>query len=327
MRRLLAFIVLLLLASAGSSPARAASDVEVRFSGDKQEITLGEPALLSLEVVHPAGYQVIFPKLPRVWGDFEVRNQSQTQTYSSGQGEEATSQIVEVTLFALGTFETPELMVTYRDSAGRVGERLAPTVSLKVVSVLGEGDTELRDIRAQAELPLLPAWITGVMVALGALVAAGVIYSILRRLRRRSSQTPVPVPIGQVRSPFEIAMDELERIERLDLPGRQIYKEHSSLISDCLRRYLEAAYEAPLLERTTDEIRMALRKVSIHPNLSSDTIELLRECDLVKFAKFEPGAEDAREYTTRARKLVQLARPAPAFQPERAASAAGRIAP
>ena len=324
MRRLLAFIVLLLLASAGSSPARAASDVEVRFSGDKQEITLGEPALLSLEVVHPAGYQVIFPKLPRVWGDFEVRNQSQTQTYSSGQGEEATSQIVEVTLFALGTFETPELMVTYRDSAGRVGERLAPTVSLKVVSVLGEGDTELRDIRAQAELPLLPAWITGVMVALGALVAAGVIHLMLRR---RSSQSPVPVPISPVRSPFEIAMDELERIERRDLPGRRIYKEHSSLISDCLRRYLEAAYEAPLLERTTDEIRMALRKVSIHPNLSSDTIELLRECDLVKFAKFEPGAEAAREYTTRARKLVQLARPAPAFQTESGATAAGRVAP
>ena len=324
MRRLLAFIVLLLLASAGSSPARAASDVEVRFSGDKQEITLGEPALLSLEVVHPAGYQVIFPKLPRVWGDFEVRSQSQTRTNSSGQGEETTSQVIEVTLFALGTFETPELPVTFRDSNGLVSDRHAPTVSLTVVSVLGEGDTELRDIRAQAELPLLPAWITGVMVALGALVAAGVIYLMLRR---RSSQRPVPVPPSQVRSPFEIAMDELERIERLDLPGRQIYKEHSSLISDCLRRYLEAAYEAPLLERTTDEIRMALRKVSIHPNLSSDTIELLRECDLVKFAKFEPGAEAAREYTTRARKLVQLARPAPAFQPERAASAAGRIAP
>ena len=122
-------------------------------------------------------------------------------------------------------------------------------------------------------------------------------------------------------------MDELERIERLDLPGRQIYKEHSSLISDCLRRYLEAAYEAPLLERTTDEIRLALRNVDIHPNLSSETMELLRECDLVKFAKLEPGAEAAREYTTRVRKLVQLARPAPAFQSESGATAAGRVAP
>ena len=325
MRRLLAPITaVLLLTGAWSSPASAASDVEVRFTADKQEITLGEPARLSLEVVHPAGYQVIFPKLPRAWGDFEVRSQSRTQINSSGQGEETTSQVVEVTLFALGTFETPELPITFRDSVGLVGDRLAPTVSLTVVSVLSEGDTELRDIRAQAELPILPAWITGVMVALGALLAAGVIYPILRR---RSSQTPVPVPIGQVRSPFEIAMDELERIERLDLPGRQIYKEHSSLISDCLRRYLEAAYEAPLLERTTDEIRLALRKIAINPSLSSETIELLGECDLVKFAKFGPGAEAAREYTTRARKLVQLARPAPAFQSESGATAAGRVAP
>ena len=317
-------IAVLLLANVGAPPASAASEVEVRFSSDKQEITLGEPARLTLEVVHPAGYQVIFPKLPRVWGEFEVRSQSQTQTYSSGQGEGTTSQIIEVALFSLGTFETPELMVTYRDSVGLVGERLAPTASLTVVSVLAEGDTELRDIRAQAELPLLPAWIIGVVVAVVAVVAAGVIYSMLRG---RSSQRPVPVQISQVRSPFEIAMDELERIERLDLPGRQIYKEHSSLISDCLRRYLEAAYEAPLLERTTDEIRLAFRKVAIHPNLSNDTIELLRECDLVKFAKFEPGAEVARDYTTRARKLVQLARPAPAFQTESGATAAGRVAP
>ena len=122
-------------------------------------------------------------------------------------------------------------------------------------------------------------------------------------------------------------MDELERIERLDLPGRQIYKEHSSLVSDCLRRYLEAAYEAPLLDRTTDEIRMALREVAINSNLSSHTIELLRECDLVKFAKFEPGVEAARDYTTRARKLVQLARPAPAIQLEGGAATAVRTDP
>ncbi len=325
MIRLLApIIVVVLLSGVGQSPAIAESDVEVRFTADKQEITLGEPARLTLEVVHPDGYQVIFPKLPRVWGEFEVRSQSQTQTYSSGQDEGITSQTIEVTLFALGMFETPELMVTYRDSAGLVDERLAPTVSLTVVSVLGEGDTELRDIRAQAELPLLPAWVVGVLVALAALVAAGVIYS---KLRRRSSQGPVPVTVTQIRSPFEIAMDELERIERLDLPGRHIYKEHSSLISDCLRRYLEAAYEAPLLERTTEEIRLALRKVAVHPNLSTETIDLLSECDLVKFAKFEPGTEAARDYTTRARRLVQLARPAPAFQTGSGATAAGPIDP
>ena len=65
MRRLLAPITaVLLLTGAWSSPASAASDVEVRFTADKQEITLGEPARLSLEVVHPAGYQVIFPSYP-----------------------------------------------------------------------------------------------------------------------------------------------------------------------------------------------------------------------------------------------------------------------
>lgn len=323
-RPLAAIVAVLLLWSLAAPPAAAASDVEVSFTPDKREITLGEPARLQLEVVYPAGYQVIFPKVPRVWGDFEVRSQSQTRTISSGQGEETTSQVIEVTLFALGTFETPELMITFRDLNGRVSDRLAPTVSLTAVSVLSEGDTELRDIRAQAELPLLPAWIVGVMVALGAVAAAAVIYILLRR---RSTKVPVPVPVSRVRSPFEIAMDELERIELLDLPARQIYKEHSSLISDCLRRYLEAAYEAPLLERTTDEIRMALRKVAIHPNHSSETIELLRECDLVKFAKFEPGVEAAREYTTRARKLVQLARPAPAIQLEDGATAAVRTDP
>ena len=48
--------------------------------------------------------------------------------------------------------------------------------------------------------------------------------------------------------------DELEYIEGLGLPEKELFKKHYTMVSDVLRQYLEKAYYIPTLDRTTGEI-------------------------------------------------------------------------
>ena len=150
-------------------PARAAEGVQVTLTASQSELTVGDPVELTLEVNHPAGYQVIIPKLDGTWGPFEVQGQSQTTTVANDDGTETTVQTITVTLFDLGDFEIPSLPLTISDGTGGVLEETTPPVSLTVVPTLAEEDTTLKDIRPQAgmKLPSVLPWVLG-----GGLLAA-----------------------------------------------------------------------------------------------------------------------------------------------------------
>jgi uncharacterized protein (DUF58 family) len=111
-RLLLQSMMIALILVAVALPVRAAENVQVTLTASQGELTVGDPIELTLEVNHPAGYQVIIPKLEGNWGPFEVREQSQATTIANDDGTETTYQTITVTLFDLGTFETPALPLT-----------------------------------------------------------------------------------------------------------------------------------------------------------------------------------------------------------------------
>jgi hypothetical protein len=61
-------------------------------------------------------------------------------------------------------------------------------------------------------------------------------------------------------------------------------------VSDALREYLGAKLGFDGLESTTDEIAAQLAKGTLGETESARVLSVLRECDLVKFAKFTPQA-------------------------------------
>jgi len=107
------------------------------------------------------------------------------------------------------------------------------------------------------------------------------------------------------RLPNEVALDELARILNLGLPEKGLYKEYYTLLSDCIRNYMEAVYHIPALERTTGEILTSLRGKSVDPQVSRQYISFLSACDLVKFSKFKPDVSEAHEALSDARSLVE----------------------
>lgn len=265
--------------------------------------TVGDPVELQLAVTHPAGYHVIQPELPENWGDFFIHSLSPATTVSLEDGTEMTMFVIDARVFAPGEFNTPPLTVTVTDGAGQLSEATAAPVPVNLTSVLVEGDSELRDIKPQAELPflnLLP-WIAG-----GLILAVVISLAFLWWKRR---QAKLALAAVDNRLPHEIAFDDLTRIGQLGLPEQQRFKEHYTLVSDTIRIYIERSQGVRMLERTTGEIRRGLRGTSLNEASTQKLINFLEESDLVKFSKFTPTEAEAYETITRARQIIEMTMP------------------
>jgi hypothetical protein len=126
------------------------------------------------------------------------------------------------------------------------------------------------------------------------LACLGVAYLLWRR-ERQTGTAAAPVP---VLAPFE---ELLAGLDRLAGEGSAVVL-HTRL-SLALRSYLGRTLAFPATESTTSEIQRRLLLRQLPSALVRRTIELLRACDLVKFARQEVGDTVSRDRLGAARQL------------------------
>ena len=81
-------------------------------------------------------------------------------------------------------------------------------------------------------------------------------------------------------------------------------------VSDTARTYLEERFEFRAPERTTEEFLRELGGTKLLLPEQKDSLgNFLASCDLVKFAKYEPGENELRELHGAAVKLVEETEP------------------
>lgn len=288
--------------------------VSVSLTAHPDVLTVGDVVVLTLEVTHPANYIVVVPRLNREWGSFEIVSQSSVRTEPESGGIARTRQQLEVTLFMPGTFETPVLPLSIRNPDGSMEQILAPAVELTVNSVLSGTDEQLIDIRSPADMSA-QFWRSRTALSLAVFAAAVLalaLFFVNRRLRGPRNQ---PVSAIDTRTPWEIAAQEIERIERIDLPGDGRFKEHYALVARATRDYvrdacLEDPSDAHAREMTTDEIATALSQSTLDRRNVHRLVELFLEADLVQFSNYSPQASQAYEALRRAREFVEETKPA-----------------
>jgi hypothetical protein len=166
---------------------------------------------------------------------------------------------------------------------------------------------DIRQVRAPVVVPAGWAWVGW---ALGALVLALLAAWLWRRWRRRQA-APAPVivipPHVRARDRLRAALEWLGQPERFCV-----------LVSDTIRVYLEERFELRAPERTTEEF---LEELQRSPLLSlsqkRSLADFLMRCDLVKFARYEPGEPELRELYDAAVRLVEETEPslAPPLEP------------
>jgi hypothetical protein len=158
---------------------------------------------------------------------------------------------------------------------------------------------DIHDIKPPIEIPNGWEWL---WLTLGALAVLGILALAFYLWRKSRAQIPFVAPV-----PAHIrAKDALQKaLELIAQP-----KSFCILVSDTIRLYLEERFEFRAPERTTEEF---LRELSETNLLSDDQKEslgkFLESCDLVKFAKYEPGENELRELHSSAVRLVEETEP------------------
>ena len=159
--------------------------------------------------------------------------------------------------------------------------------------------TDIRDIAPPIDIPSGLAWLWWTLAALAIAIAALLFW---RWWRKRAAQVPtIPVVPAHIR-----AKQKLQ--EALTLIAQP--KLFVIAVSDAERWYLEERFEFRAPERTTEEFLYELQRTDRLTREQKESLsQFLASCDLVKFAKYEPGETELRDLHSSALRLVEETEP------------------
>ena len=140
-------------------------------------------------------------------------------------------------------------------------------------------------------------------ISLGVLALAGLIYLLWRWFRPQRQLSP--------KTAYELALEKLARARELLDPADP--KPYAIAVSEAVRTYLGQRFNAPSTRRTTDEFLHQMQAdpstpLAAHRDLLRD---FLQSCDLVKFARYQPGLDELSGVHERATNFVQATKPVP----------------
>ena len=187
------------------------------------------------------------------------------------------------------------------------------TLSLMVTTFqIDSTSHSIFDIKPQKTLPFRFGEISGYLMwsLVALLLIALAIYVAIRVMRHYGKSLSDIFHPAPPMPPHEEAFRALERLYVLRLCQHDKHKLYYSTLTDILRRYIAARFEVGAMEMTSDEIIEAMRSVELPQKSAMDLTEILREADLVKFAKATPEAEENEAAFTAAWDFVEQTRPA-----------------
>ncbi|MDJ0645080.1 MAG: hypothetical protein QNJ57_03770 [Flavobacteriaceae bacterium] len=145
------------------------------------------------------------------------------------------------------------------------------------------------------------------------LIAALLLIALILYLRSRRKRTPEE--IAAAIPPYQLALQRLTELDAKQLWQRNKVKQYYVELTDIVRTYIERELSIPALESTTDELieTMTDFNTSSSLNIQNGTINklngLLKDADLVKFAKFKPLENEIELHRQDARKVIDELKP------------------
>jgi len=158
---------------------------------------------------------------------------------------------------------------------------------------------DIRDIKPPIAIPNGWEWLWW---TLGALTVLTLLLLAWRYLHRRMTKISIVPPVpAHIRAKQKLQ----EALALISQP-----KEFCILVSDTIRFYIEERFQFRAPERTTEEFLRELGETDLLlPEQKESLGKFLESCDLVKFAKYEPGENELRELHNSAVKLVEETEP------------------
>lgn len=274
---------------------------EMTFSADKNQITVGDEITLSIDILHGTNFELLpLPKKLKL-APFEIKQIARLPAKSGNQGTSEGFRVV-LTIFELGEFTIPKFPIRFIDPRGEKAVVYTDEWPIVVMSVRGgEEDTgQLRPIKGPHTL-VLP-WSPKRILIVAALSLLGVFlfFMIWRFLTRRLAAWR-----QDRRTPYQRALDDLKELAEARFLETGRAKMYYTRISDILKIYLIKQFHVGSTDLTTREYLRCAEKEEILTPLTDDIQTVLKESDLVKFAKWSPTTEVSRKILSSTRRVVE----------------------
>jgi hypothetical protein len=274
--------------------ATSASAQTVQVTLSRHQPTVGDRIVATITLQVEPGSLVAEPRFPTwkaTWGEAEVVEQARPEKVS----ETTWRQGLVLAAFRTGQVPLPpvQIAVPLRDRTVQVSTPAG--LSLDVRSVLPKGEKKPRPKPERPPVPLPVGeafwWTLGAMS-----LACAVLGLLLLRQRRNREEPEAEQP---ALAPFEELAVALDR-----LAGEGSAVRLHTLLSLAFRRYLARTLAFPAEERTTSEIHRLLLSGRLPAPMVRQAVELLRSCDLVKFARLEVDEDLSRQRIDTVRRIA-----------------------
>ena len=288
-------------ATAASQPP-----ILIKATVDKQQILIGQPIQLMLEVTVPnptaapggpgsalPGSASVSSLSALVWPaldslpHFEWVEKHPVDSVVHPDSRYY-RQYLTVTSFDSGSWSIPRLPF----SAGNK-KYFSDSIRIEVGYTRIDPNKDYHDIKDIIDIPNPYAkWIVWVV----AVVTIGALVLVVWLVRKKKIWKVLGGVMAPRLSPYEEAIRQLEELERQHLPENGSVKAYYTQLSDIFRLYLFRRMGISSLAETSEELIGQIRRLPVSGEQFSDMAEMLRMSDFVKFAKYQPGLSDSEHH-------------------------------
>lgn len=267
------------------------------------EIPYHRTALYTVTVETDPETRISFPEIKGEPGKIEIeKKEYEKETIAEGRVRHI--QTYRLNPIDIGMYALPPLSVICND--GKTTTTLTtPPVAFNA-RALTPAETEAAGQFSGITAPdaiLTPSGHSRLLLPAGAGVLLAIMASILlfRRYRHRAGRQVAPsLP------PWETALNRLRELQQRDLPATGKLEIFYVDLSAILRYYIEDRFHIQAPEQTTPEFIEAAAKCSLFSEGQEAFLaEFLSQCDRIKFARLQPGLEDATAHFTQVRLFVK----------------------
>lgn len=250
--------------------------VKVKANIDRNSILIGERIRLTLEADIPENQPIRFFTIDTI-DHFEFLEKGKIDTLNTSSGTMLRQHIL-LTSFDSGIWVIPSYTLD------RQNEIKTDSFIINVGFTPFDTAQSYHDIKdiigVEVEKKKENYWL---YIAAGAVFLLLIAYLLTRRKKPKAT-------VEMIVNPFDEAMQQLGALQKLNLPVKEYY----TRLTDIFRTYMAKRKNISSLQKTTDELVTQLRTLHMNPEDYQKLANVLRLSDFVKFAKYQPVAEDDR---------------------------------
>jgi hypothetical protein len=271
--------------------------VSVKASINRDKIMIGEPVELKLEARLPAGTDAKWFPVDSI-AHFEFIDKGKIDTAATADTR-IYRQTLLITSFDSGRWALPSFPLA-------IGNKEYLTDSLPVSVAYSNFDPkqDYHDIKDIIEVAnTVTPYINRILLALALLSLGAIIYF----LRKKVTKPQAPVtrkPLSKL-SPLQAALQALQDLQQHGNTEYTRTKVFHTKLNDILREYLYRKTNIATMEKTSGELMLQLQQLNLPAGDFTTLAQVLRMNDAVKFAKYQPAAQENEQALETIKKSVQ----------------------